>query len=86
MCWSHSWPGPCRRWHVTRAVSAVTGAFLAVRREVFVTVGGFDEIAFPVGYSDIDLALKLRARGLEGSAMDPFWLSREIGVVLRKKG
>jgi GT2 family glycosyltransferase/tetratricopeptide (TPR) repeat protein len=58
-------PGPCRRWHVTRAVSAVTGAFLAIRREVFATVGGFDEIAFPVGYSDIDLALKLRARGLK---------------------
>ena len=58
-------PGPCRRWHLTRAVSAVTGAFLAVRREVFATVGGFDEIAFPVGYSDIDLALKLRARGLK---------------------
>jgi GT2 family glycosyltransferase/tetratricopeptide (TPR) repeat protein len=58
-------PGPCRRWHVTRAVSAVTGAFLAVRREVFAMVGGFDEIAFPVGYSDIDLALKLRARGLK---------------------
>jgi GT2 family glycosyltransferase len=58
-------PGPCRRWHVTRAVSAVTGAFLAVRREVFAAVGGFDEIAFPVGYSDIDLALRLRARGLK---------------------
>ncbi len=58
-------PGPCRRWHVTRAVGAVTGAFLAIRREVFAAVGGFDEIALPVGYSDIDLALKLRARGLK---------------------
>ena len=58
-------PGPCRRWHVTRAVSAVTGAFLAVRREVFSAAGGFDEIAFPVAYSDIDLALKLRSRGLK---------------------
>ena len=58
-------PGPCGRWHVTRAVSAVTGAFLAVRREVFVAVGGFDEIGLPVAYSDIDLALNLRARGLK---------------------
>jgi GT2 family glycosyltransferase len=58
-------PGPCRRWHVTRAVSAVTGAFLAVRREMFAAVRGFDDIALPVGYSDIDLALKLRARGLK---------------------
>jgi O-antigen biosynthesis protein len=59
-----SHPGPGSRWHVTRAVSAVTGAFLAVRRTVFEAVGGFDETALPVAYSDIDFALKVRARGL----------------------
>jgi O-antigen biosynthesis protein len=58
-------PGPCRRWHVSRSVGAVTGAFLAVRREVFAASGGFDEIGLPVGHSDIDFALKLRARGLK---------------------
>ncbi|MGE3781915.1 MAG: glycosyltransferase [Alphaproteobacteria bacterium] len=58
-------PGPASRWHVTRAVSAVTGAFLAVRRAVFETAGGFDETALPVAYSDIDFALKVRARGLK---------------------
>jgi tetratricopeptide (TPR) repeat protein/GT2 family glycosyltransferase len=57
-------PGPGSRWHVTRAVSAVTGAFLAVRRTVFEAVGGFDETALPIAYSDIDFALKVRARGL----------------------
>jgi len=57
-------PGPCCRWHVTRAVSAVTGAFLAVRRDVFEASGGFDETGLPVSYSDVDFALKLRARGL----------------------
>ncbi len=56
-------PGPCSRWHVTRTVSAVTGAFLAVRREIFETVGGFDEVDLPVGYSDMDFALKVRALG-----------------------
>ncbi|MBV9828731.1 MAG: tetratricopeptide repeat protein [Alphaproteobacteria bacterium] len=55
--------GPCHRWQVTRAVSAVTGAFLAVRRELFETAGGFDEINLTVAYSDIDFALKLRALG-----------------------
>ena len=58
-------PGPAYRWHVTRAVSAVTGAFLAARREVFEGVGGFDEAAFPVAYGDIDFALKLRDRGMK---------------------
>jgi GT2 family glycosyltransferase/tetratricopeptide (TPR) repeat protein len=58
-------PGPGQRWHVSRAVSAVTGAFLALRREAFAAVGGFDEAALPVAYSDIDLCLKLRARGLK---------------------
>jgi tetratricopeptide (TPR) repeat protein/GT2 family glycosyltransferase len=58
-------PGPCRRWHVSRTVGAVTGAFLAVRREVFEASGGFDEIGLGVGHSDVDFALKLRARGLK---------------------
>ena len=58
-------PGPASRWHVTRAVSAVTGAFLAVHRDVFGAIGGFDEAAFPVAYGDIDFALKLRGRGLK---------------------
>lgn len=55
--------GPGSRWHVSRAASAVTGAFLAVRREAFESSGGFDEIGLPVAYGDIDFALKLRARG-----------------------
>ena len=56
--------GPCCRWHVTRAVSAVTGAFLAVRRDTFEMSGGFDEAGLPVAYGDVDFALRLRARGL----------------------
>jgi GT2 family glycosyltransferase len=58
-------PGPGSRWHVSRAVSAVTGAFLATRRDSFDSVGGFDAAAFPVAYGDIDYALKLRERGLK---------------------
>ncbi len=55
--------GPLCRWQVTRAVSAVTGAFLATPRDLFEALGGFDETALPVGYSDIDYALKLRGAG-----------------------
>lgn len=62
---SKSAPGPSCRWHLTRAVSAATGAFLATRREIFLAHGGFDEINLPVAYSDIDYALKLRRSGLK---------------------
>ena len=58
-------PGPARRWQVTRAVGAVTGAFLATRRDRFLELGGFDAAALPVAYSDVDYALKLRAAGLK---------------------
>lgn len=55
--------GPGGRWQQRRAVSAVTGAFLAVRRDALDAAGGFDEQLF-VAYNDIDLCLKLRAAGL----------------------
>ena len=45
-----------------REVSALTGAALAVRREVFEEVGGFSEL-FPVNYNDVDLSLKIRRTG-----------------------
>lgn len=45
-----------------RRVSAVTGACLAVRRDRFEAVGGFDQ-TFPVDFGDIDLCLRLGARG-----------------------
>ena len=40
-----------------RNYQAVTGACLAVRRQVFEELGGFDE-AYQVGYGDIDLCLR----------------------------
>jgi O-antigen biosynthesis protein len=58
-------PGPASRWQVSRAVGAVTGAFLATRRDVFLAHHGFDELNLAISYSDIDYALKLRASGLK---------------------
>ena len=55
--------GPSNRWLKTRSVSAVTGAFLAMRRTDFAALGGFDALQLPIGYSDIDLCLKMRATG-----------------------
>jgi GT2 family glycosyltransferase len=43
-------------------VPATTGAFMAVRREAFDAVGGFDE-GYWNGYEDVDLCLKVRQAG-----------------------
>lgn len=45
-----------------RDLSAVTGACLMIRREVFDQVGGIDE-SFAVSCNDIDLCLRVRAAG-----------------------
>jgi GT2 family glycosyltransferase len=60
------WPyeeGYFRRHALPQFVSAVTAACLVVRKELFVAVGGFDEENFPVAFNDVDLCLKLNARG-----------------------
>lgn len=56
---------------LTRDVSAVTGACLATRREVYDALGGFDESLW-LDFNDIDYCLRARRRGLrivyEGAA------------------
>ncbi|WP_141919928.1 glycosyltransferase family 2 protein [Zymomonas mobilis] len=52
------------RWQCTRKVSAVTGAFLAIRKDIFFEVGGFDDKEMPISYSDVDLCLKVKEKGL----------------------
>lgn len=46
----------------TRELSAVTGACMLVRADVFHEVGGFDE-QFAVEFGDTDLCMRVRARG-----------------------
>jgi GT2 family glycosyltransferase len=45
-----------------REVGAVSGAFMMIRRDVFILVGGFDEDYFLYG-EDMDLCLSVSARG-----------------------
>ena len=53
------------RWlELRRNVSAVTGACMAIRREVFEELRGFDA-DFPVNYNDADLCLRARKAGYE---------------------
>ena len=49
--------------NLPRDVSAVSGACLGIRRELFAELGGFDQ-SFPAYYSDVDLCLRVRERGL----------------------
>jgi GT2 family glycosyltransferase len=42
---------------------AVTGACLAIRKDLFLDVGGFDADKLAVGFSDVDLCLRLHRRG-----------------------
>jgi GT2 family glycosyltransferase len=43
--------------------AAVTGAFLACRRAIFDSLGGFDEQRYAVTFSDMDLCVRVRANG-----------------------
>jgi GT2 family glycosyltransferase len=46
-----------------RNYSAVTAACLMIRRDVFLSAGGFDADRFAVSYNDVDLCLRLRRQG-----------------------
>ncbi len=51
------------RAQLQQNVSAVTGACLAVRKELFERFGPFDETNLPISFNDIDFCLRLRAAG-----------------------
>jgi GT2 family glycosyltransferase len=48
---------------LTRDVGAVTAACLAIRREVFLEVGGLNEVDLKVAFNDVDLCLRVREAG-----------------------
>lgn len=48
---------------ILSVVDMVTAACALIRRDLFERVGGFDEIWYPIAYSDSDLARKLRRIG-----------------------
>ncbi|WP_256645696.1 glycosyltransferase family 2 protein [Thermomonas paludicola] len=59
---SRQTPGQMGRLRLVQELSAVTGACLLLRRQVFEVVGGLDE-ALPVAFNDVDLCLRIRAAG-----------------------
>jgi GT2 family glycosyltransferase len=54
-------------WEVNtpEEVTWLTGAFLAVRRDVFQQVNGFDEIYSPSYFEDVDICLRVREAGFK---------------------
>ena len=56
--------GYLQRHARTRRVSAVTGACLATRRDVWEQVGGLDAARFAVDGNDVDYCLRVQAAGL----------------------
>lgn len=57
-------PGYFARPHLVQNVSAVTGACLVVRREIYERVGGLDQENLAIAFNDVDFCLKVRALGL----------------------
>jgi glycosyltransferase involved in cell wall biosynthesis len=55
-------PGVNRQLRMTRNYSAVSGACMLIRREVFQEIGGFDE-NLSAALADVDLCLKMRRAG-----------------------
>jgi O-antigen biosynthesis protein len=56
-------PGYLGQAMLTRAISAVTGACLVVRKSVYMEVGGLNEEHLAVAFNDVDLCLKIQAKG-----------------------
>jgi len=56
-------PGYFHRHAVPQFTSAVTAACMVVERAKFDAVGGFDAEQFAVSFNDVDLCLRLAARG-----------------------
>ena len=57
-------PGYLGRYGLVRRSVAVTGACLAIRRETFKALGGFDSARLAIEGNDVDLCLRAQAAGL----------------------
>jgi O-antigen biosynthesis protein len=56
-------PGYVGQFILARELSAVTGACLAISKELYETIGGLDAKNLPVSYNDVDLCLRIREHG-----------------------
>ncbi len=61
--WAHDSSGYMGRLLLAQTMSAVTGACMLVRREVWQAVGGLEEEHLAVAFNDIDFCLRVRQAG-----------------------
>lgn len=54
---------PIRSPDLIRNCSAVTAACMMIRRELYLELGGMNELDLPVSFNDVDLCLRLREKG-----------------------
>jgi len=52
-------------FNIVRQVEAVTGACMMTRKNLFIDLGGFDEINLPIAYNDVDYCLRLSENGFK---------------------
>ena len=57
--------GHAGRLQKTQEVSAVTGAFLAIKRENWEKLNGLNDKSFPINYNDVDFCLRAKELGLK---------------------
>lgn len=67
-----------------RISAAVTAACCLLKRKTFLEVDGFDEMWFPVAFSDTALAVKIRAKGMH-CLYTPFAVGIHHESISRKK-
>lgn len=58
----------------SREMQAVTGSFLAIRRELFEQIGGFDEF-YQFGFEDLDICMAVRRLGFK------VWYNAEVKAI-----
>ena len=52
------------QYNTVREVDYISGASILLKRDLFEALGGFDPLFAPAYYEDVDLAFRIRARGL----------------------
>ncbi|WP_164084910.1 glycosyltransferase [Pseudazoarcus pumilus] len=75
-------PGPLGLLAHTREVSAVTGAALMIREDLFAALGGMDE-AYDIGFGDFDLCLRAAKAGARCVWTPSVTLMHEAGRTLK---
>lgn len=63
--WHKDEPGYMNRNLLTGRWSAVTAACMFIKKEIFLSLGGMDSLAFPVNFNDTDFCLRAVIKGYD---------------------